>query len=146
MIFPNAKLKTQQCEESSMLVVSTEYLRSKLLHLNSNIAVIPNAVDFKLWKPTGVKNKQITIGWEGGAGHGPDLEIIEEMTTEVVIVRQKTPLVVCRQSIQTPVVITEEMTNEVVIVDLEIIEEMTNEVVIVDLIITEEMVNNLEIN
>ncbi len=79
-------------------------------------------------------------------GKVADLEIIEEMTTEVVIVRQKTPLVVCRQSIQTPVVITEEMTNEVVIVDLEIIEEMTNEVVIVDLIITEEMVNNLEIN
>lgn len=80
----NLKMKRQQCEESSMLIVSTEYLKNKLSLLNSNIAVIPNAVDFSLWKRPEARNKQITIGWEGGAGHQRDLEILEEVLPEIV--------------------------------------------------------------
>lgn len=80
----NLKFKKQQCEESSMLVVSTEYLKQKLLLLNKNIEVIPNGVDFKLWKRPIERNKQITIGWEGGAGHQQDLEILEEVIPEIV--------------------------------------------------------------
>lgn len=84
----NLKIKRQQCEESSMLVVSTEYLKQKLLVLNKNIEVIPNAVDFSLWNRPIRRNqelgKPITIGWEGGAGHQRDLEILEEVLPEII--------------------------------------------------------------
>lgn len=84
----------EQIKKSDGLVVSTEYLRKIYSTKNSNVQVIPNAIDFEVWdnlKAKKRKDKYIKIGWEGGAGHSINLRLIKKV---VSVILKKYPNVV----------------------------------------------------
>ena len=63
------------------VVVSTEPLRERMLRLNSRVAVVPNAVDerlFRLGEPRPARNDggPVTIGFMGTFSHEGDLMMI----------------------------------------------------------------------
>lgn len=73
--FANNQL-SRVVQAASHCVYSTEYLKLKLMHLNRNITVIPNAIDSRIYKnyqplPKPYKNHFI-VGWTGGQSHRAD--------------------------------------------------------------------------
>ena len=77
------KLVLMQMKESDGVITSTPRLAEIYSDFNTNIHVIPNAIDFKVWDKA--KNarklgkKGIRIGWAGGANHEDDLKIMEKV-------------------------------------------------------------------
>ena len=65
----------QQMRASDGLIVSTPYLRDVFSEFNTNIHVVPNAIDFKVWDRLKRRNRPgVRIGWAGGSGHEGDFE------------------------------------------------------------------------
>lgn len=62
------------------IITTTEYLAKEIKRYNSNVYVIPNAVDHteKQFIPTPMNNShgKIRIGWAGGSSHLQDLNIL----------------------------------------------------------------------
>jgi hypothetical protein len=58
------------------LTVSVPTLKDTYAHLNPNIFVNPNGIDFDLLKPKNYRKGKLRIGWEGAYGHRADLELI----------------------------------------------------------------------
>lgn len=68
------------------ITVSVPALKQVYAHLNPNIFVQPNGIDFSLWDELKVKknrSKKIRIGWRGALGHKDDLALIEPVITAI---------------------------------------------------------------
>ena len=64
-----------QMRASDGLIVSTPYLKEVFSEYNSNIWVVPNSINFKIWDRLKKKSKPgVRIGWAGGSGHEGDFE------------------------------------------------------------------------
>ncbi|HEX2524322.1 MAG TPA: glycosyltransferase [Terriglobia bacterium] len=64
---------------SHAVTTSTAALRSQLLHWNSNIYVLPNLIDERLWRHAPIhQTGPVVIGFAGTTTHGDDLVMIEE--------------------------------------------------------------------
>jgi glycosyltransferase involved in cell wall biosynthesis len=72
---------------ASMILVSSPFLKRRLAHLNSDIRVIPNALDESLWfkpatrgalKPLRRLSNVVRILYMGTMTHSKDLDLIEE--------------------------------------------------------------------
>lgn len=82
---PLRELAIRQFSESDGLIVSTPYLKEIYSEFNSNIWVIPNCIDFKIWNGSGKKARPgIRIGWAGGANHDGDLKLLEPAIKSIV--------------------------------------------------------------
>lgn len=58
---------------ADIVTVSTERLKEKYSKYNSNVIVVPNAIDPKDWVvPNFKSHKEIRIGWTGGTSHYSD--------------------------------------------------------------------------
>lgn len=72
---------------ADLVTTTTEYLASKFRPLNPNVKILPNSIDFDLWKPVRRKpgrENQIRIGWFGGDSHFPDLWVFRDVITRIV--------------------------------------------------------------
>lgn len=72
--------------KADVVTCTTKYLAKRLKSIcyNNNIEVLPNAIDFKHWKPWKLtKEKEVRIGWTGGATHYIDWHTIKEPLIEV---------------------------------------------------------------
>ena len=72
---------------ATMVLVSSPFLKQRLAHLNSDIRVIPNALDESLWfkaatrgtlKPLRPVSNVVRILYMGSMTHSKDLDLIEE--------------------------------------------------------------------
>jgi glycosyltransferase involved in cell wall biosynthesis len=64
---------------ADIVTVSTERLKEKYSKYNSNIIVVPNAIDTKDWiVPNFKKHDDIRIGWTGGVSHYSDWWTIKD--------------------------------------------------------------------
>ncbi len=59
---------------ADLVTVTTEEMREWYLQFNPNVKVLPNCIDFKIWKPTRVikPEGEVRIGLTGGASHYSD--------------------------------------------------------------------------
>lgn len=67
-------------------VVSTEYLKEEYKNLHDDIVVVPNYVEYPMWKdlkPLRNTSAKPRVGWAGGSAHKGDLELIEEVVREL---------------------------------------------------------------
>ncbi|HEY7986652.1 MAG TPA: glycosyltransferase [Methylophilaceae bacterium] len=66
--------------------VSTEFLKHAYRDLHDDIVVVPNCIEYDLWKDLQPKrgvSRRPRIGWVGGSSHIGDLELIEETVREL---------------------------------------------------------------
>ena len=69
---------------SDMVTVTNNYLKSKYLEFNKNIAVLPNSIDFNLFKPFPKKeNKQIRIGWTASDSHYAEIWMVKRIMRRI---------------------------------------------------------------
>ncbi len=75
---------------ADLVTVSSENLKSKLLNLNPNIHVIPNALDERLWQMgdsslplRNSSDEQLGVLYMGTKTHNQDLEIIKEALSKI---------------------------------------------------------------
>ncbi len=67
-------------------VVSTEYLKETYRELHDDIVVVPNYIDWELWKDCrSLRNTsdKPRVGWVGGIGHTGDLEVLVDVVREL---------------------------------------------------------------
>ena len=72
--------------QADLITCTTEYLKERIIAIsgNTNIEVLPNAIDFRHWKKWDLKkHKEIRIGWTGGATHYIDWYTIKDGLQEV---------------------------------------------------------------
>lgn len=70
-----------------MITTTTEYLASKFKSINPNVRILPNSIDFDLFRPLPRPEEykdQIRIGWFGGDSHYVDLKIIKNVLKRLV--------------------------------------------------------------
>lgn len=64
-------------KNADLVTVSTQYLKTRLENLNSNIEVLPNCIDFETWpSPVLSSHPEIRLGWAGSPTHYEDLMLI----------------------------------------------------------------------
>jgi glycosyltransferase involved in cell wall biosynthesis len=66
--------------------VSTEFLKHAYQDLHEDIVVVPNCIEYDLWKDLQPKRRvgqKPRVGWVGGSSHVGDLELIEETVREL---------------------------------------------------------------
>ncbi len=66
--------------------VSTEFLKHAYRDLHDDIVVVPNCIEYSLWKDLQPKRRvsqKPRVGWVGGSSHIGDLELIEETVREL---------------------------------------------------------------
>jgi len=69
------------------LVVTNEYLKKALLQHHPHIAVIPNAIDPKIWevkKPKKRTDGKIRIGWVASGSHMVDIPVVNKAFEEIL--------------------------------------------------------------
>ena len=67
--------------EIDLIICTTDHLKKRIKEIsgNNNIEVLPNAIDFDHWQKWPLKkNKEIRIGWTGGATHYIDWYTIKD--------------------------------------------------------------------
>jgi len=71
---------TRQMVESTGVITTTQYLADSFKKYNQNVKIIPNCMDFDMWdKLEEHKNGKTRLGWIGGATHGSDLKLIQNV-------------------------------------------------------------------
>lgn len=79
-------LAIEQFKMSDAMIVSTPYLQEVYGDLNSDIQVVPNSLDMRVWD--NLKHRRntdfIRIGWAGGYSHEEDLRIIEPVVRKIL--------------------------------------------------------------
>jgi len=78
----NLKINFDRCLRGcDGVTVSVPMLKDVYSHLNKNIFVMPNGIDFKIWDKVKTKKntRKIRIGWRGAFGHKDDYEMIESV-------------------------------------------------------------------
>lgn len=79
------QIAREQLEISDGLIVTTEYLKKTYKRFNKNIYVIPNSIDFDLWKPNLKRNRRfVNIGYVGGGQHNRDLKVLQKVIPAVL--------------------------------------------------------------
>ncbi len=77
-----------ECVKAADLVTTTtEYLARKFRPLNANVKILPNSIDFDLWKPIARKpgrESEIRIGWFGGDSHRQDLWVFRDVFPKLI--------------------------------------------------------------
>lgn len=75
--FINSKRDEEHIKETIKLAdvvwVTNELLRLKLLYLNRNIEIVPNALNYSLAQWNEIKDPRYFLGWSGGVSHVQDL-------------------------------------------------------------------------
>lgn len=81
--------------KADMITVTTERLADAYRHLNPNVKVIPNGIDFDLWRNKHRVNTtdEIRIGWSGGSSHYYDFYQIKDALIELIKSNKKLKLV-----------------------------------------------------
>lgn len=81
-----ARVGLEQIKSSDGLIVSTPYLKELYSPHNDKISVVENAIDLTLWRKhtPSPGRRRVVLGWVGGGGHEPDLEIIKEPLFEIL--------------------------------------------------------------
>lgn len=67
----------EQLKASDGIIVSTPFLKKHYTMFNKNICIVPNSIDFNVWKGKRKKYKKLRIGWVGGANHEEDLRVLQ---------------------------------------------------------------------
>jgi glycosyltransferase involved in cell wall biosynthesis/SAM-dependent methyltransferase len=88
---PNRDFAMQCCpfvldvmQKAAAITVSTEALKAELLRWNSNIYVLPNLIDERLWSQTQQTHAgPVVIGFTGTSTHGDDLRMIEDAFIQI---------------------------------------------------------------
>lgn len=83
---PLREIAKSQFSDSDGIIVSTPHLKEVYQHLNPNIYVVPNAIDFQIWDKAMASHKKrpgIRIGWAGGANHEDDFKGFEQVINNV---------------------------------------------------------------
>jgi glycosyltransferase involved in cell wall biosynthesis len=77
----NVEIAMREMEKCLMVAdgvtVSVPNLKEAYLHLNKNIYVKPNGLDFSWFKTHKYKNSKVRIGWRGAYGHRADIQLLE---------------------------------------------------------------------
>lgn len=74
-------------ENTDLITTTTNYLANKFKSSNKKIQVLPNSIDFDLYKPLPKPdryNNQIRIGWFGGDSHFNDLKIFKNVLPKII--------------------------------------------------------------
>jgi glycosyltransferase involved in cell wall biosynthesis len=87
---------TRQMMESTGAVTTTKYLANMYRDFNQKMKVIPNCIDFNLWKSNGKEqNKRVRIGWIGGTTHEGDMKIVKPILFDLLNTFPELEVVVC---------------------------------------------------
>jgi intein/homing endonuclease/glycosyltransferase involved in cell wall biosynthesis len=85
---PLREIAVSQFKASDGIIVTTPHLKEVYEHLNPNVHIIPNAIDFHVWDKANSQRKKrsgVRIGWAGGANHDADFKgfdtIIKNITS-----------------------------------------------------------------
>ena len=72
--------------KADMVTTTTGILRDTFLKLNSNVKVLPNVIDFGLYKkyPMIKSDKEVRIGYQCGASHYEDLYLVKNAIKRVL--------------------------------------------------------------
>ncbi len=71
-------------KKADLVTTTTEILKSRLQKINSNVAVLPNLVNFDEYPILECKKKEIRIGWQGGASHYEDLHMVSKAVKNII--------------------------------------------------------------
>jgi glycosyltransferase involved in cell wall biosynthesis len=67
-----------------VVTVTTKFIKDKYSEFNSNIIVLPNSIDFDLFKPFPKKdNKKIRIGWTASDSHYAEIWMVKRIMRRV---------------------------------------------------------------
>jgi glycosyltransferase involved in cell wall biosynthesis len=84
--------------KADAVTTTTQELADFYSEYNKNVYVLPNLLDFRMWKPKKFVNDGITrLTWHGGASHYHDLVEIAPMIRNVLKRNKKLKLEVCGQ-------------------------------------------------
>jgi glycosyltransferase involved in cell wall biosynthesis len=76
---------TRQMVESNAVITTTEYLAVEFRKYNATVKVIPNCIDFDVYDSMkSHSNELVRLGWIGGATHGSDLKLIQDVLYKVL--------------------------------------------------------------
>lgn len=71
-------------KNADLVSCTTDILAEKLRTINTNVAVLPNLMDFNQYPKIELVKKNIRIGWQGGASHYEDLFMIRDVIGEIL--------------------------------------------------------------
>lgn len=71
---------------ADMITCTTEILRKSFLKLNENVKVLPNVIDFHLYRQYNMvkSDDEVRIGYQCGSSHYEDLYLIKDVIKEVL--------------------------------------------------------------
>ena len=87
--------------KADMVTTTTELLADVFREFNPNTKVLPNCIDFSLWKKLPFKPHQgIRVGWTGGYSHFEDWKILANVLPEFMRQNQNVTLVILGQKFE----------------------------------------------
>lgn len=80
---PEKRYQMEQiCKQSEIITTTTEYLANNLRNYNKKVIVLPNSINFKLYKRKEFKNKKLRVLVSGGGSHFCDYQLLMEPIRE----------------------------------------------------------------
>lgn len=70
--------------KADMITASCPFLAERLKKYNKNVVVLPNLVDFNLYRKYDFEKKEIRIGYQGGASHYPDIYFVKDAIKNIM--------------------------------------------------------------
>jgi glycosyltransferase involved in cell wall biosynthesis len=68
-----------------IITTTTQYIKDKYSEFNPNIVILPNSIDFNLFKPfTKKENKQIRIGWTASDSHYSEIWMMKRIMRKIL--------------------------------------------------------------
>lgn len=87
--------------EADMVTTTTEVLAKVFREFNPNVRVLPNCIDFEIWKKLPlVPHQGIRVGWAGGYSHFEDWKILAHILPEFMRVNPSVILVILGQKFE----------------------------------------------
>jgi len=71
-------------KKADLVTATTDILQESFKKINSNVAVLPNLVDFDMYPKCDFVKKEIRIGWQGGSSHYEDIYSIINPLREIL--------------------------------------------------------------
>jgi glycosyltransferase involved in cell wall biosynthesis len=82
------KVFKAQIKDSDGVIVSTETLKKAYEHFNKKVFVVPNAIDFKMWKKELKRGRKahdkLRIFFQGGMQHIADLQLLMPVVPKIL--------------------------------------------------------------
>jgi glycosyltransferase involved in cell wall biosynthesis len=69
--------------EVNAVTTTTETLANKIRKFNKNVYVVPNCIDYDVYKKRDGNNKKLVVGYTGAASHWGDLQIITDVVANL---------------------------------------------------------------